>query len=702
MQVIIAEKPSVAREIAAIVGAKNRREGYIEGNGYVVTWAFGHLIQLAMPQQYGIEGFKAENLPILPPKFILLPRQIREGKEYKSDPGVLKQLSVIKELFNMADRIVVATDAGREGELIFRYIYSFLECRKPFVRLWISSLTDKAIREGLQNLRPGEVYDNLYLSAKARSEADWVVGINASQALSIAAGRGVWSLGRVQTPTLAIICSRYLENKAFKPATYYQLKLSTAKDATLFAALSAQRFDDEHAAQTAYAAVMDAEQIRVVRVERKEVKEQPPLLYDLTTLQKEANTRYGFSADKTLGIAQTLYEKKHITYPRTGSRYIPEDVAAEIRPLLAALREHPLFGQEASAVAGSEINRRSVDNDKVTDHHALLITEVTPTSLPTEEQTIYDLIAGRMVEAFGGVCIKEVSTARLECGGMEFVAKGTVFREGGWRKVWREPEERTDDNTTAALPALQKSDELPVKGCDVERRQTKPHLIHTESSLLAAMETAGRNLTDEAEREAMKDSGIGTPATRAAIIETLVARDYIRREKKSLVPTDKGLAVYEIVKDKKIADVAMTGGWELALAKIATAEMDAFTFHRGIEVYAAQIAKELLAVKVENTPERGRAVCPRCGKQVVFYPKVAKCRNADCGLTVWRTVARKELTDAQLADLVTKGKTSVIKGFTKSSGETFEAALTLDKEYKTVFDFAPRNKPKAGKGNKRK
>uniref|UniRef100_UPI0025B649C6 DNA topoisomerase n=1 Tax=Alistipes finegoldii TaxID=214856 RepID=UPI0025B649C6 len=427
----------------------------------------------------------------------------------------------------------------------------------------------------------------------------------------------------------------------------------------------------------------------------------PPLLYDLTTLQKEANTRYGFSADKTLGIAQTLYEKKHITYPRTGSRYIPEDVAAEIRPLLATLREHPQFGQEASAVAGSEINRRSVDNDKVTDHHALLITDVTPTSLPTEEQTIYDLIAGRMVEAFGGVCIKEVSTARLECGGMEFVAKGTVVREDGWRKVWREPEEQADD-TTAALPALQEGDELPVKGCDVERRQTKPHPIHTESSLLAAMETAGRSLTDEAEREAMKDSGIGTPATRAAIIVTLVARDYIRREKKSLVPTDKGLAVYGIVKDRKIADVAMTGGWELALAKIATAEMDAFTFHRGIEVYAAQIAKELLAVKVENTPERGGAVCPRCGKQVVFYPKVAKCQNADCGLTVWRTIARKELTDAQLADLMTKGKTSVIKGFAKSNGETFEAALTLDKEYKTVFDFAPRNKPKTGKGNKRK
>lgn len=701
MQVIIAEKPSVARAIAAIVGATNRKEGYIEGNGYFVTWAFGHLIQLAMPQQYGVEGFKAEHLPILPPKFILLPRQIREGKKYTSDPGVLKQLSVIKELFNMADRIVVATDAGREGELIFRYIYSFLECRKPFVRLWISSLTDNAIREGLQNLRPGEEYDDLYLSAKARSEADWVVGINASQALSIAAGRGSWSLGRVQTPTLAIICSRYLENKAFRPATYFQLKLHTAKDATAFSSLSAERFDDEAAAQAAYAAVMDADQVRIVTVERKEVKEQPPLLYDLTTLQKDANTRYGFSADKTLGLAQTLYEKKHITYPRTGLRYIPEDVAAEIHPLLAALREHPQFGREAAVVSGSEINRCSIDNDKVTDHHALLITEVAPAGLPPEEQTIYDLIAGRMVEAFGVACIKDVSTARLECGGMEFVAKGTVVREGGWRKVWREPEQRTDD-TTAALPALHEGDALPVKGCDVERKQTKPRPIHTESSLLDAMETAGRRLTDEAAREAMRDSGIGTPATRAAIIETLFARDYIRREKKSLVPTDKGLAVYKIVKDKKIADVAMTGGWELALAKIATAEMDAFTFHRGIEVYAAQIAKELLAVKIENTPERGGAVCPRCGKQVVFYPKVAKCQNADCGLAIWRTVARKELTDAQLVDLVTKGKTSVIKGFAKSNGETFEAALTLDKEYKTVFDFAPRNKPKMGKGNKRK
>lgn len=589
MQVIIAEKPSVAREIAAIVGATNRKDGFIEGNGYAVTWAFGHLVGLAMPQQYGIAGFRRENLPILPSSFILLPRQVREGKEYKADPGVVKQLGILRELFGMAERIIVATDAGREGELIFRYIYSYLECRTPFVRLWISSLTDRAIREGLQHLRPGNEYDNLYLSAKARSEADWIVGINASQALAVAAGRGVWSLGRVQTPTLAIICSRYLENKAFKPATYFRLKLSTAKEGTEFTVLSTEKFDGREKAEAARAEVIGVRTVRVVNVERKEAREQPPLLYDLTTLQKEANSRYGFSAEKTLDIAQSLYEKKFITYPRTGSRYISEDVAEEIPALI-----------------------------------------------------------GNMT----------------------------------------------------LLPDIVQGDELPVKGCGTEQKQTRPRPLHTESSLLAAMETAGRELSDEAEREAMKDAGIGTPATRAAIIETLFAREYVRREKKSLVPTDKGLAVYAVVRDKKIADVAMTGGWELALSKIATGEMDAPTFHRGIEVFTSQIAKELLEARIDGA--ESDTACPRCGRPVVFYPKLAKCQNPDCGLTVWRTVGRKELTDKQLAELLTKGKTGTIRGFVKNGGGTFDAALTLDDQFKTSFVFEPRDTPRQGKRNKRK
>lgn len=575
MKVIIAEKPSVAQQIAAVVGATARKDGYIEGGGYAVTWAFGHLVGPAMPEAYGIEGFKRENLPILPETFVLEPRRVKSGKEYKPDPGAVKQLAVLKELFSRTERIVVATDAGREGELIFRFIYHYLDCKTPFDRLWISSLTERAIREGLANIRPGSEYDDLYLSARARCEADWIVGINASQALAIAAGRGAWSLGRVQTPTLALVCGRYLENTSFTPQTYFRLKLHTAKDATAFAVLSTPKYDTKAAADEACTAVRGSDGVQVTKVERRNVTEQPPLLYDLTALQKEANTRYGFSAEKTLGIAQELYEKKLVTYPRTGSRYIPQDVFDEIASLLASLSGHTGFGHQAADLSGGELNRRSVDGKKVTDHHALLITGHTPAGLAADHAKIYDMIAGRMVEAFSPACLKEITSVRMECAGIPFEVRGTVVTSAGWRKVWGEPEERTEEDA-AALPELAEGDMLTVRGCDLVEKQTRPRPLHTESSLLAAMETAGKEQEDEAEREAMKDSGLGTPATRAAVIETLFSREYIKREKKSLVPTEKGLAVYGIVKDMRIADAAMTGGWELALAKIATGEMNAF------------------------------------------------------------------------------------------------------------------------------
>lgn len=701
MKVCIAEKPSVAREIAAIVGATTKKDGYLEGNGYAVTWAFGHLVGLAMPEQYGFEGFKAENLPILSKEFILMPRQVKEGKEYKNDPGVMKQLNIIKELFSRADRIIVATDAGREGELIFRFIYNYLDCKKPFDRLWISSLTDRAIREGLQNLRSGSDYDNLYHSAKARSYADWLVGINSSQSLAITAGRGVWSLGRVQTPTLAIICSRYLENKSFTPQTYFQLKLHTAKEATMFTALSVDKFNDKNAANTSFAAVTDAGEVQVTKVERKEVNQAPPLPYDLTALQKEANTRHGFSADKTLNIAQALYEAKLITYPRTGSRYISTDIMDEIPELIGSLKKYERFSAYAESMDTKILNIRAVDDSKITDHHAIIITENTPGNLSADERTIYEMVAGRMLEAFSPACRKETTVVQLQCAGMNFTARGTQILSPGWQKVFGWQDEEKEEDATV-LPDIAEGDSLPVKGCDVLEKQTKPRPIHTESTLLGAMETAAREVEDEAEREAMKESGIGTPATRAAIIETLFSREYIRREKKLLVPTDKGLAVYEVVKDKKIADVAMTGSWELALSKIASGEMDAFTFHRGIEVYTSQITAELLSAKIETTDNRAGCKCPKCGGQVVFYPKVAKCRNEDCGLMVFRSIAGKDLTDAQLSDLFGKGKTGLVKGFNKKAGGTFDAAIAFDSEYKTVFEF-PKNKPgNAGKGKKRK
>lgn len=689
MKVIITEKPNVARNIAAVVGAGKRRDGYLEGNGYAVTWAFGHLVELAMPEEYGITGFLAEDLPVLPEEFKLVPRRVKEGKRYKPDPGVTKQLNIIKGLLDQCERIVVATDSGAEGELIFRYIYNYLKCKKPFSRLWISSLTEKAIREGMKNLRPGSDYDNLYLSAKARSQADFIVGLNASRALAIAAGRGIWSLGRVQTPTLAMICSRYLENKGFEPQTYFRLKVRTKKNATAFTVLSVDKYKNRTAAEEALQQVRTAGNLRVTGVEKKEVKQEPPLLYDLTALQKEANSKHGFSADKTLTVAQALYEGRKISYPRTGSRYILGDVLEEIPHLIAMLRSHPLFGAYIDGRFNTMLNSRPVDDSKVTDHHALIITEDPATGLSKDEQTIYDMIAGRVLEAFGESCIKENTGASFEAGGVHFYCKGSVTIVPGWRAVFNDRDELGgSEDDTAVMPVLAEGEGLPVRNCEMQEKQTKARPLHTEASLLACMETCGKELIDQEQREAIKECGIGTPATRAAIIETLFFREYIVREKKSLVPTAKGLAVYQAVKDKKIADVLMTGEWGRALGCIEKGEMDAGTFHRGIEVYTRQITAELLAGKIEGGHTGESCPCPKCkAGQVVFYQKVVRCDNEECALTVFRNKAGKDLTDGQLKDLFSKGKTGVIKGFKSKENKPFDAAVTFDGEYKTVFRF---------------
>ena len=690
---MIAEKPSVAKDIARIIGATQRNDGYLSGNGYMVTWAFGHLIQLAMPEAYGVANFRRESLPIIPADFQLIPRQVKAEKGYKADPGVLKQLKVIKEVFDQCDRIIVATDAGREGELIFRYIFHYLSCHKPFVRLWISSLTDRAIREGMENLQPGERYDNLYLAAKSRSEADWLIGINATQALSVAAGQGVFSLGRVQTPTLMMICDRYLENKNFVPTKFWQLKASTASGGIGFTAQSTARWEQQPEAIAALQRVKDAGQFVVKSVERKEAAQEPSLLYDLTTLQKEANTKLNFSADKTLSIAQSLYEKKVMSYPRTGSRYISEDVFEEMPERIALLERYPRFAGYAAGLNGATLNRRSVNDGKVTDHHALIVTENLPGELSKDERAVYELVAGRMLEAFSGKCVKDVTTALLSAGDTGFTVKGAVMKEAGWRAVFSEQD--TEDEDTATLPPLQEGQTLPLSGVDLLEKQTKPKPLHTESSLLAAMENAGKELEDAGLKASMKDAGIGTPATRAAIIETLFARQYIVREKKNLVPTDKGLAVYQIVKDKKIADVEMTGMWETALAKIEAGGIDADTFRKGIEVYAAQITAELLSVQLSFASGE-TCPCPKCGSgRILFYPKVAKCSNVDCTLTIFRSKCDKQLTDKQIVELVTKRKTGLIKGFKGKNGKAFDASLVLDEQFNVAFSFPEKKgKPK--------
>ena len=694
MIALIAEKPSVAKDIARIIGATRKNDGYLSGNGYMVTWAFGHLIQLAMPEAYGVANFRRESLPVIPERFQLIPRQVKAEKGYKADPGVLKQLKVIKDVFDRCDRIIVATDAGREGEAIFRYIYSYTGCTKPFVRLWISSLTDKAIREGLENLKDGREYDNLYRSAKARSEADWLIGINATQALSVAAGQGVFSLGRVQTPTLVMICSRFLENRNFVPTKFWQLKASTASGGISFTAQSTAKWEQQPEAIAALQRVKDAGQLAVKSVERKETSQEPPLLYDLTTLQKEANTKLDFSADKTLSIAQSLYEKKVMSYPRTGSRYISEDVFDEMPGRVALLGQYPRFAGYAAGLNGVTLNRRSVNDGKVTDHHALIVTENLPGELSKDERAVYELVAGRMLEAFSGRCVKDVTTAVLSAGDTDFTVKGAVMKEAGWRGVFS-GQETGEDEETVNLPPLQEGENLPISNMELLEKHTKPKPLHTESSLLAAMENAGKELEDTGLNASLKDAGIGTPATRAAIIETLFARQYIVREKKNLVPTDKGLAVYRIVKDKKIADVEMTGMWETALAKIEAGNMDADTFRKGIEVYAAQITAELLSVQLSVAGSE-TCPCPKCNNgRILFYPKVAKCSNVDCTLTIFRNKCDKQLSDKQIVELVTKRKTGLIKGFKGKNGNAFDASLVLDEQFNVAFSFPEKKaKPK--------
>ena len=687
----------MAREIARIVGATKREEGYFEGGGYAVTWAFGHLVQLAMPDGYGVRGFVRDNLPVIPETFMLIPRQTKAEKGYKPDSGVTAQIKVIARLFNGSEQIVVATDAGREGELIFRYLYHYIGCSTPFVRLWISSLTDKAIREGLRNLENGSKYDNLFLAAKARSESDWLVGINGTQALTIAAGHGTYSVGRVQTPTLGMVCERYWENRRFTPEAFWQLHIAVNgndNDGTVKLS-SSGKWKEKEPATALYNKVKEAGTATVTKVERKEKTEETPLLFDLTTLQKEANAKHGFTAEQTLGIAQKLYEKKLITYPRTGSRYIPEDVFSEIPKLLAFIGAMPEWKGKVQAKA--QPARRSVDGSKVTDHHALLVTGEKPLFLSKEDNTVYQMIAGRMIEAFSEKCIKDTTTVTAECAGAEFTVKGSVIRQAGWRAVHGE-----EDKEEISIPDWQEGDTLTLKGCSITEGKTKPKPLHTEATLLSAMETAGKEVEDDALRQALKDCGIGTPATRAAIIETLFKRGYMERCKKSLVPTEKGLALYSVVKTMRITDVALTGEWEKELARIERGELPADTFRKEIEAYTREITSELLSCDKLFARKDSGCKCPKCGTGTMqFYGKVVRCDNAECGLPVFRQKANRTLSDDEIKDLLTEGHTKLLKGFKSKHGKSFDATIAFDGEFNTTFVFPEKKTTKKFSGRKK-
>ena len=704
MKTIIAEKPSVAKEIAHIVGADKREEGYMQGNGYYVTWAFGHLVQPAMPDTYGMKGFHAENLPVIPDPFVLVPRQVKTENGYKTDAGVLAQIKIIGKLFDSSERIIVATDAGREGELIFRYLYVYLGCQKPFDRLWISSLTDTAIREGLQNLRDGKEYDNLYHAAKARSEADWLVGINGTQALTIVAGRGTYSVGRVQTPTLGMVCERYWEHKRFESKPFWQVHFGVvdADSGNILKFTSANRWTDKATATDIYNKVKDTGSAIITKVVTKRKVEKAPLLYDLTTLQKEANSQHGFTAEHTLSIAQKLYEAKFITYPRTSSRYISDDVFATLPKLFKNLENHSEYGEKVKLLPGSEdYSKNSVNAAKVTDHHALLITENAAIGLFKDEKIVYDMILCRMIEAFSADCIKDITSVSAQVDHeVEFGISGSIIRQTGWRALsLKEKNNRQDKDADATdnevkeqvIPNWQEGQHITLSGCTITEGKTKPKPLHTESTLLAAMETAGKEIEDDTMRQAMKDSGIGTPATRAAIIETLLKREYMVRQQKKLVPTEKGLALHSVVKNMAIANVEMTGKWEAELAKIERGEASADGFTHSIEGYTREITAELLGCDRLFSHKDSGCQCPKCKHGTMqFFGKVVRCSNKECGMPVFKQVAGKLLTDSDITDLLTKGKTRTLNGFISKQGKPFSAAIAFDENFNTKFVFAER------------
>ena len=698
MIAIIAEKPSVGMDIARVVGADSKNDGYCAGGGYMVTWALGHLVSLALPDAYGYTKTAAEDLPMLPEPFRLVSRQVRTDRGMVPDLAASKQLKIIESVFNRCGSIIVATDAGREGELIFRWIYDYLGCTKPFRRLWISSLTDEAIRKGLEELKDGSAYDSLYAAADSRAKADWLVGMNASRALAIASGTPNSSIGRVQTPTLAMICARFRENREFVSAPYWQLHITLDGKESYRRFFRVGNFGDKAEAEVAYRAIPSGSVAEITKAERREVQQQPPLLYDLTALQKDCNVHLDLPAAKTLDIAQTLYEKKLISYPRTGSRHIPQDVMAHVPGLLEKISAMPEFREYGKALDLSVLNTRSVDDTEVTDHHALITTGIAPEGLSEAESAVYALIAGRMLEAFSPCCKKEALLMECRIGETVFRSKSSSVTSPGWRGVFgrKEDKEEDGDGLNDGHAVFSEGDKVPVSGHGLVQKKTVPKPLYTEATLLAAMETCGKDIADGEAREAVKDIGIGTPATRAAIITTLFKRDYVERNGKSLVPTEKGLLLYGAVKDMLVADVSLTGSWENALSQIERHTLDPDAFMASIRDYTRKATGEILRLSLPAAPVR-TFTCPKCRTgHVILKGRTAKCDNGSCGLLVFRKFLNKELTDRHLEQLLSSGSTSLIKGLKGKKGVSFNAAVAFDAEFNPVLSF-----PKDGKGRKK-
>lgn len=617
---VIAEKPSVGRDIARVLGCGQRAEGYLAGGEYLVSWAVGHLAQLAAPEEYdpALKKWTFDTLPIIPAEMRLV-----------AAPGGKQQLAVLKKLMNSreVDSLICATDSGREGELIFRYIYQLAGCKKPFQRLWVSSMTDKAIKDGFAALRPGADYDLLFASARCRSEADWLVGINASRAYTLKYG-ALLSIGRVQTPTLAIIVDRAAEIAAFKPEEYWEVKADFAGENAAYWGLwqnkaGQSRLQDKEQAAGLAAKVKGAPS-RVLEVEREEKSQPPPLLYDLTELQRDCNKRYGFSAQKTLDLAQSLYEtRKLLTYPRTDSRYLSDDLLPRLAGRVKNLAALPQFAEAAAPfmAAGGlpRPGKRVVDNSKVTDHHAIIPTEgrLRVDNLTPDEWRVFRLVALRFLAVFYPAHRYAVTRVITEAAGESFISKGQEELQAGWTALYNrlKAEERQEKPAKKTKAAPREEQELPnlsvgQRGCvqqaKAEQKKTQPPKPYTEAGLLSAMENAGRFVEDEALKEQLKESGLGTPATRAAIIERLLAVGYIKRQGKALAPTEKGEKLVAVA-PPELKSAETTGKWEKGLSAIAGGRMSTEVFMASIRRYVDFLVKDCrTSNRFMQFPDEGR------------------------------------------------------------------------------------------------
>lgn len=698
MKLCIAEKPSVARDIAKVLGADMPKQGYFEGNGYWVTWTFGHFCTLKEPHDYGphLKSWTLFTLPIIPNPF---------GIKLIDNPGVERQFTIIEKLVADCDEVINCGDAGQEGEVIQRWVLHKAKCKKPMKRLWISSLTEEAIKEGFANLKPAEDYQNLYLAGNARAIGDWLLGINATRLFTKKFGgnKTVLSIGRVQTPTLAMLVQRQKEIDAFTTEEYWELK-TNYRDVLFSAAIDRLKTKEKAEKGLDY---LKQHPFEIISFEIKEGKEKNPRLFDLTALQVEANKKFGYSAENTLKYIQSLYEKKHTTYPRVDTTYLSESLHSKIPGILQSMN----FYREFTAPLLTQPIPKSktvFDDAKVTDHHAIIPTEIPPSSnLSREEKLIYDLVAKRFIAVFYPECKISNTLVEGQVGTIPFKTSGRQILELGWREVYvkdkKEEPEKKDKEEEQTIPEFKVGEKGPHKPL-IHQGKTSPPKPYTEATLLRAMETAGKQVDDEELREMMKNNGIGRPSTRANIIETLFKRNYIERKKKNILATSTGIQLIDTIQDELLKSSELTGEWEFKLRKIERGEYDANQFKEELITMVTNLTRNVINEKAkvisiqtevqtkekkESVPRKITAIiwddekCPKCKESMLMKGKTAiGCSNyKGCGFKVPFILFGKKLTEKQIQDIISKGKSSKLKGFTEHPRSLVEGVVQLSDEF---------------------